>query len=165
MMTNTSTGRLAMEEPSLQTIPRPVEYEGADAPQSAHSSAPASALTPASAAAAAAGGVSGGAAGSSGAMQEINIRAAFVAPPGWVLLGADYKQLELRLMAHLSGDQKLLDALRVQGSDPFVELAVKWLRKERSEVGQCLPSVHSMLLKCCEIACQEPSFLWVARMC
>lgn len=67
-------------------------------------------------------------------MQEINIRAAFVAPPGWLLLGADYRQLELRLMAHLSADQKLLEALGAHQADPFVELAVKWLRKQRSEV-------------------------------
>jgi DNA polymerase I len=35
------------------------------------------------------------------------IRQAFVAPPGWVLLAADYSQIELRIMAHLSGDDSL----------------------------------------------------------
>jgi DNA polymerase I len=35
------------------------------------------------------------------------IRQAFVAPPGWVLLAADYSQIELRIMAHLSGDETL----------------------------------------------------------
>ena len=35
------------------------------------------------------------------------IRQAFVAPPGWVLLAADYSQIELRIMAHLSGDESL----------------------------------------------------------
>ena len=38
------------------------------------------------------------------------IRRAFVADPGWVLLSADYSQIELRVLAHLSGDPILLDA-------------------------------------------------------
>ena len=38
------------------------------------------------------------------------IRRAFVAPPGQVLLAADYSQIELRIMAHLSGDESLLSA-------------------------------------------------------
>ena len=38
------------------------------------------------------------------------IRQAFIAPPGWVLLAADYSQIELRIMAHLSQDQGLLNA-------------------------------------------------------
>jgi DNA polymerase-1 len=39
-----------------------------------------------------------------------DIRAAFVPEPGWVLLAADYSQIELRLLAHFSGDPVLLDA-------------------------------------------------------
>jgi DNA polymerase-1 len=38
------------------------------------------------------------------------IRQAFVAPAGHVLLAADYSQIELRIMAHLSGDDGLLNA-------------------------------------------------------
>ena len=38
------------------------------------------------------------------------IRKAFVAPEGHVLLAADYSQIELRIMAHLSGDEGLLAA-------------------------------------------------------
>jgi len=38
------------------------------------------------------------------------IRQAFVAPPGQMLLAADYSQIELRIMAHLSGDANLRQA-------------------------------------------------------
>lgn len=38
------------------------------------------------------------------------IRQAFIAPAGYVLMAADYSQIELRIMAHLSGDEGLLAA-------------------------------------------------------
>jgi DNA polymerase-1 len=38
------------------------------------------------------------------------IRQAFTAPPGWCIVAADYSQIELRIMAHLSGDAGLLGA-------------------------------------------------------
>jgi len=44
------------------------------------------------------------------------IRQAFVAPPGKVLLAADYSQIELRIMAHLSTDKGLLQAFS-EGQD------------------------------------------------
>ncbi len=44
------------------------------------------------------------------------IRAAFVAPSGRALVSADYSQIELRLLAHLSGDEELIRCFR-EGED------------------------------------------------
>lgn len=44
------------------------------------------------------------------------IRQAFIAPAGYQIVAADYSQIELRIMAHLSGDRGLLDAF-AQGQD------------------------------------------------
>jgi DNA polymerase-1 len=43
------------------------------------------------------------------------IRQAFVAPLGWKVMAADYSQIELRIMAHLSGDEGLLRAFHEGG--------------------------------------------------
>jgi DNA polymerase-1 len=40
------------------------------------------------------------------------IRQAFIAPEGWLIMACDYSQIELRIMAHLSGDPGLLTAFR-----------------------------------------------------
>ncbi|MBH22905.1 MAG: DNA polymerase I [Myxococcales bacterium] len=44
------------------------------------------------------------------------IRKAFIAPDGWSLLAADYSQIELRILAHMSEDEALLDAF-TRGQD------------------------------------------------
>ena len=44
------------------------------------------------------------------------IREAFIAPPGRLIASADYSQIELRIMAHLSGDEALINAFQ-QGLD------------------------------------------------
>jgi DNA polymerase-1 len=43
------------------------------------------------------------------------IRQAFIAPDGWRVMAADYSQIELRIMAHLSGDEGLLKAFHEGG--------------------------------------------------
>lgn len=44
------------------------------------------------------------------------VRQAFIAPEGWKIVAADYSQIELRIMAHLSGDKGLTEAF-AQGLD------------------------------------------------
>jgi DNA polymerase I len=52
------------------------------------------------------------------------IRGAFVAEAGHVLISADYSQIELRVLAHLSGDEALIDAFQ-RGEDIHDRTALK----------------------------------------
>ncbi len=52
------------------------------------------------------------------------IRAAFVPRPGWKLIVADYSQIELRLLAHMSRDPVLVDAFR-RGEDIHARTAAE----------------------------------------
>ncbi len=52
------------------------------------------------------------------------IRAAFIAAPGHRLMSADYSQIELRVLAHLSGDQALIDAF-ASGEDIHARTAAE----------------------------------------
>jgi DNA polymerase-1 len=62
------------------------------------------------------------------------IRRAFVAPPGHLLLAADYSQIELRIMAHLSGDEGLRRAFR-EGQDIHRATAAEVFGLEPDKVG------------------------------
>ena len=62
------------------------------------------------------------------------IRRAFVAgEPGLVLLAADYSQIELRILAHVSGDEHLKDAF-ARGADIHRETAARVLHKPAEEI-------------------------------
>jgi DNA polymerase-1 len=62
------------------------------------------------------------------------IRRAFVAPPGRVLLSADYSQIELRVLAHLSGDPVLRRAF-AEGVDVHTQTAAEVFGIPLTEVG------------------------------
>ncbi len=57
------------------------------------------------------------------------IRKAFLPKPGWLLAGADYSQIELRIVAHLSQEPTLLEAYRT-GEDVHTLTAKLLLEKE-----------------------------------
>ncbi len=61
------------------------------------------------------------------------IRQAFIAPPGYKIVAADYSQIELRIMAHLSGDAGLLAAFS-QGVDVHSATAAEVFEVELEQV-------------------------------
>ena len=65
--------------------------------------------------------------------QGREIRKAFTAPKGSVIMSADYSQIELRLMALLCGDAHMVEAFR-EGQDVHAAMAAKIFRKPLAEV-------------------------------
>ena len=61
------------------------------------------------------------------------IRKAFVPDPGCIFFSADYSQIELRIMAHLSGDEHLIQDFR-EGKDIHAATAARIFKKPLEEV-------------------------------
>jgi DNA polymerase-1 len=72
------------------------------------------------------------------------IRSAFVAEPGFRLLSADYSQVELRILAHVSGEPKLREAFAA-GEDIHAATAAEVLGKERSALTKDERNVAKMV--------------------
>ncbi len=73
-----------------------------------------------------------------------DIRKAFIAPKGKVLLGADYSQIELRILAHVSGDENLIKAFK-EGLDihaataaKIFDIKIEEVSKEQRMVGKTM---------------------------
>ncbi|NXJ16099.1 DPOLQ polymerase, partial [Odontophorus gujanensis] len=65
---------------------------------------------------------------------SVSMRHAFVPFPGGFILAADYSQLELRILAHLSRDCRLIEALN-GGTDVFKSIAAEWKMIDSEAVG------------------------------
>lgn len=86
----------------------------------------------------------------------INIRDAFVATAGHVLLACDYSQVELRMLAHISGQGPLTDILQ-RGGDAFALIAERWLTAGGRQCTWC------SCFCCCwmyDIGAQPTMMLW-----
>ncbi|XP_060731479.1 DNA polymerase nu [Tachysurus vachellii] len=96
--TSTVSGRLSAKHPNFQALPRqPVQIS-----KQAHS------------------------AGKEAELITVHPRTMFIAREGWTFLSADFCQMELRLLAHLSSDPELLRIFQNAKADVFNMLASQW---------------------------------------
>jgi DNA polymerase I len=72
------------------------------------------------------------------------IRSAFVAEPGHRLVSADYSQVELRILAHVSGEPKLREAF-ARGEDIHAATAAEVLGKDQSTLSKDERNVAKMV--------------------
>jgi DNA polymerase-1 len=72
------------------------------------------------------------------------IRECFVAEPGWKLISADYSQVELRVLAHISGEQVLKDIFE-RGEDVHAATAGEMFGVEPAEIDPGLRSKAKMI--------------------
>ncbi|KAM8880408.1 DNA polymerase theta isoform 2-T2 [Spinachia spinachia] len=124
--THTATGRVSFTEPNVQNVPKDFEIcmptvVGESPPSqdrchmTSRSGKKRRSLVPPPAAGRAIQGLA----------FSVSMRHAFVPFSGGMILAADYSQLELRVLAHLSKDQRLLQVLN-GGADVFRCIAAEW---------------------------------------
>ncbi|TWW59377.1 DNA polymerase theta [Takifugu flavidus] len=124
--THTATGRVSFTEPNIQNVPKDFEIQMASvvskSPPS-HDSCHVMTKKGKNRHSVVPSGAAGGA--EQGPAFSISMRLAFVPFSGGMILAADYSQLELRVLAHLSKDQRLLQVLN-GGADVFRCIAAEW---------------------------------------
>ncbi|XP_020228897.1 helicase and polymerase-containing protein TEBICHI [Cajanus cajan] len=109
LQTSTATGRLSMEEPNLQCVEHTVDFKMKEEENEGDADE---------------------------SYCRINARDFFVpTQDNWLLLTADYSQIELRLMAHFSKDSSLVELLSKPDGDVFTMIAARWTRCPEVSVG------------------------------
>uniref|UniRef100_A0A3B4YPZ5 DNA polymerase theta n=1 Tax=Seriola lalandi dorsalis TaxID=1841481 RepID=A0A3B4YPZ5_SERLL len=125
--THTATGRVSFTEPNIQNVPKDFEIYMptvvGESPPSQNAIPVSLSLTP-NKRRSVVPSVTAGAA-EQGPAFSVSMRHAFVPFSGGMILAADYSQLELRILAHLSKDQRLLQVLN-GGADVFRCIAAEW---------------------------------------
>ncbi|XP_008410516.1 DNA polymerase theta isoform X1 [Poecilia reticulata] len=122
--THTATGRVSFTEPNIQNVPKdfeicmptvvgesPPSQGGFQMPNKLGKRRNSAAPFPAAV--------------EQGPAFSVSMRHAFIPFSGGMILAADYSQLELRVLAHLSKDQRLLQVLN-GGADVFRCIAAEW---------------------------------------
>uniref|UniRef100_UPI003AAA2B9C DNA polymerase theta n=1 Tax=Centroberyx gerrardi TaxID=166262 RepID=UPI003AAA2B9C len=136
--THTATGRVSFTEPNIQNVPKDFEISmptvvGESPPsQDGRHTATKPGRRRRSV-------VPVGPAGSPerGPAFSVSMRHAFIPFSGGMILAADYSQLELRVLAHLSKDQRLLQVLN-GGADVFRCIAAEWKNIDTETVSDSL---------------------------
>ncbi|XP_040606761.1 DNA polymerase theta isoform X2 [Mesocricetus auratus] len=143
---HTATGRITFTEPNIQNVPRDFEIKMPTlVRESPPSQAPGKNLLPMTRGQNKKfyglhhgdGTLMEEKASDRGVPFSVSMRHAFVPFPGGVILAADYSQLELRILAHLSRDCRLIQVLNT-GTDVFRSIAAEWKMIEPDSVGEDL---------------------------
>uniref|UniRef100_A0A8D0GJD7 DNA polymerase theta n=1 Tax=Sphenodon punctatus TaxID=8508 RepID=A0A8D0GJD7_SPHPU len=142
--THSATGRISFREPNIQNVPRDFEIEmptliGESPPSQARGNAlclhrgrkRCNTLTSGPKA------LAGELPKARGMPFSVSMRHAFVPFSGGLILAADYSQLELRILAHLAHDQRLIQVLNC-GLDVFKSIAAEWKMIDPEAVGDNL---------------------------
>ncbi|XP_059133121.1 DNA polymerase theta [Peromyscus eremicus] len=141
---HTATGRITFTEPNIQNVPRDFEIKMPTlVRESPPSQAPGKSLLPTARGQTkklyglhpGAGRLMEEKASDRGLPFSVSMRHAFVPFPGGLILAADYSQLELRILAHLSRDCRLIQVLNT-GADVFRSIAAEWKMIEPDSVGE-----------------------------
>ncbi|KAK6236875.1 hypothetical protein SCA6_012212 [Theobroma cacao] len=108
LQTSTATGRLSMEEPNLQCVEHMVEFSLSKDKNGSDANVD---------------------------HYKVNVRDFFVpTQDDWLLLTADYSQIELRLMAHFSKDSALIELLSKPQGDVFTMMSAIWTGRAEDSV-------------------------------
>ncbi|XP_047434513.1 DNA polymerase theta [Mugil cephalus] len=136
--THTATGRVSFTEPNIQNVPKDFDiYMPTVVGESPPSQNGCRRTTkPGKRRRSGVPSVTGGPA-ERGPAFSVSMRHAFVPFSGGMILAADYSQLELRVLAHLSKDQRLLQVLN-GGADVFRCIAAEWKSIDPESVNDSL---------------------------